>query len=78
MMPRSEEFLLDERNRSEAAHDAAREKWERFTSLPAIKAGRLYTADGNLLHRYGPRVVDGLELLARLIHPEAFPGKGHP
>ena len=47
----------------------AREKWERFTSLPAVKAGRLYTVDGNLLHRYGPRVVDGLELLARLIHP---------
>jgi iron complex transport system substrate-binding protein len=50
----------------------AREKWERFGSLPAIKAGRLYAADGNLLHRYGPRMVDGLELLARLIHPEAF------
>jgi ABC-type Fe3+-hydroxamate transport system substrate-binding protein len=28
--------------------------------------------DGNLMHRYGPRVVDGLEVLARLIHPEAF------
>ena len=28
--------------------------------------------DGNLMHHYGPRVVDGLELLARLIHPEAF------
>ncbi len=52
----------------------AREKWERFTSLPAIKGGRLHTADGNLLHRYGPRVVDGLERLARLIHPEAFTG----
>jgi cobalamin transport system substrate-binding protein len=52
----------------------AREKWERFTSLPAIKDGRLYTADGNLLHRYGPRIVDGLEQLARLIHPEAFTG----
>jgi ABC-type Fe3+-hydroxamate transport system substrate-binding protein len=26
-----------------------------------------------LLHRYGPRVVDGLEQLARAIHPEAFP-----
>ncbi len=49
-----------------------RAKWERFTSLPAVKAGRLYTTDGNLLHRYGPRVVDGLERLARLIHPEAF------
>jgi iron complex transport system substrate-binding protein len=62
----------------------AREKWERFTGLPAIKDGRLYTADGNLLHRYGPRIVDGLEQLARIIHPEAFTGaaglptKGHP
>ncbi|HEV8439851.1 MAG TPA: cobalamin-binding protein [Methylomirabilota bacterium] len=50
----------------------AREKWERFTSLPAVRAGRLYTADGNLLHRYGPRMVDGLEFLARLLHPDAF------
>ncbi|HET8578457.1 MAG TPA: cobalamin-binding protein [Methylomirabilota bacterium] len=50
----------------------SREKWERFTNLPAVRAGRLYTADGNLLHRYGPRVVDGLERLARLFHPEAF------
>lgn len=55
----------------------SREKWERFASLPAVKAGRLYSVDGNLLHRYGPRVVDGLELLARLFHPEAFPATGH-
>ena len=51
---------------------AAREQWQRLESLPAIRSGRLYAADGDLLHRYGPRVVDGLELLARLIHPEAF------
>jgi len=62
----------------------AREMWERFSSLPAVKEGRLYTADGDLLHRYGPRMVDGLEQLARLIHPEAFtraaalPAKAHP
>jgi iron complex transport system substrate-binding protein len=56
----------------------ARERWERFTSLPAIKGGRLHTADGNLLHRYGPRVVDGLEQLARIIHPEAFPAAAGP
>jgi iron complex transport system substrate-binding protein len=54
-----------------------REKWQRFTSLPAVKAGRLYTVDGNLLHRYGPRVVDGLELLARILHPGVLtPGPG--
>jgi len=52
---------------------AAREQWQRLESLPAIRSGRLYAADGNLLHRYGPRVVTGLEVLAHLIHPEAFP-----
>jgi iron complex transport system substrate-binding protein len=57
----------------------ARDKWERFTALPAVKAGRVYIVDGSLLHRYGPRVVDGLEQLARAIHPEAFAtGTGQP
>jgi iron complex transport system substrate-binding protein len=50
----------------------ARERWERFTELPAVKAGRVYTVSGDLMHRYGPRVVDGLEQLARLVHPDAF------
>jgi iron complex transport system substrate-binding protein len=59
-----------------ASHDAARSplvqaKWERFTQVPAVSAGRLHTVDGNLMHRYGPRMVDGLEVLARLL-PEAF------
>lgn len=54
---------------------SAREQWQRLQSMPAVSNGRLYTADGDLMHRYGPRVVVGLELLARLIHPEAF---GHP
>ena len=48
------------------------ERWRRLTSLPAIRAGRLRRVDGNLLHRYGPRVADGLAELARAIHPEAF------
>jgi iron complex transport system substrate-binding protein len=50
----------------------ARSTWERFTQVPAVSAGRLHTVDGDLMHRYGPRVVDGLEALARLIHPGAF------
>jgi cobalamin transport system substrate-binding protein len=46
-----------------------REPWERFTGLPAIRKGRLHAVNGDVLHRYGPRVVDGLEELARLFHP---------
>jgi iron complex transport system substrate-binding protein len=52
----------------------AREKWERFADLPAIRAGRLHSVDGDLFHRFGPRVVDALEILARLLHPAAFAG----
>jgi iron complex transport system substrate-binding protein len=50
----------------------AEEKWRRLGDLPAVKAGRLRSVNGDLLHRYGPRVADGLEQLARAIHPEAF------
>jgi len=67
-------FLARHGHSAAAATDlVARSQWERFTGLPAIRAGRLYPVDGDLLHRYGPRLVDGLELLAKLTHPEAFP-----
>ncbi len=37
-------------------------------SLPAVKNGRVYAIDGDLLFRPGPRIVDGIELVARLLH----------
>lgn len=49
-----------------------RDKWEALNQLPAVQARRVHAVDGNLLHRYGPRIVDGLAHLARLLHPEAF------
>lgn len=49
------------------------EKWDRLTSLPAIRSGRLHAVDGDLLHRQGARIAEALEELARLIHPDAFP-----
>lgn len=52
---------------------ASREKFARFASLAAVRTGRLHEADGDLMHRYTPRVVEGLERLARAIHPQAFP-----
>jgi len=44
-----------------------------FFDLPAVKNGRVYAVDANsYFARPGPRVVDGAELLAHLIHPELF------
>jgi iron complex transport system substrate-binding protein len=39
---------------------------------PAVRNGRVYVIDGELLTRPGPRLVDGLEQIARALHPEAF------
>ncbi|MFZ0064096.1 MAG: cobalamin-binding protein [Pyrinomonadaceae bacterium] len=39
---------------------------------PAVLEGRVIKIDGDLLVRPGPRAIDGLEQLARALHPEAF------
>lgn len=39
---------------------------------PAVKAGRVYGINGDFLSRPGPRLVDGLEQMARALHPEVF------
>jgi iron complex transport system substrate-binding protein len=45
----------------------------RFAALRAARTGRLYVADGNqYFNRPGPRLVESLEILAELLHPEAF------
>ncbi len=48
---------------------AARPGWE---GIAAVENGQVYPFDDNLVSRPGPRLVDGLEELARLLHPEAF------
>ncbi|MEJ5223548.1 MAG: cobalamin-binding protein [Anaerolineales bacterium] len=48
---------------------AARPGWD---GLTAVKEGRVLPFDDNLVSRPGPRLVDGLEQLARLLHPDAF------
>ena len=46
--------------------------WGRWPDLPAVAAARIYVVDSDLMDRPSPRIVEGLETLARLIHPERF------
>jgi iron complex transport system substrate-binding protein len=44
---------------------------EGWSDLPAVKAGHVYAFNGNAyFSRPGPRLVNGLEILARIIRPE--------
>jgi iron complex transport system substrate-binding protein len=47
----------------------ARPGWE---AIDAVKNQLIYAFDDNLVSRPGPRLVDGLEALAVLLHPELF------
>jgi iron complex transport system substrate-binding protein len=47
---------------------------EGWRELPAVKAGKVYAVNGHaFFSRPGPRLVDGLEILAQLVHPEISP-----
>ncbi|HEY0606058.1 MAG TPA: ABC transporter substrate-binding protein, partial [Herpetosiphonaceae bacterium] len=44
-----------------------------WQDLKAVRAGRVYLTDGNqFFNRPGPRLVESLEILAEIIHPQSF------
>lgn len=43
--------------------------WSHWTMLPAVQTRRLSWVDPDPIDRPGPRMVDGLAILARLFHP---------
>jgi iron complex transport system substrate-binding protein len=45
---------------------------EALRTSPAVLAGKVYKINDDHLVRPGPRAVDGLEEMARALHPEAF------
>ena len=54
--------------------DASRptRQWSDLKSIPAVKERRVYTYNSDKILRPGPRIGEGLEEIARLIHPECF------
>lgn len=44
-----------------------------WAGITAVQEGRIYPVDGDVMSRPGPRIVDGIESLARLFYPERFP-----
>jgi len=45
---------------------------QQWSMLTAVKKGSVYQLNEDLLLRPGPRIVDGLQLMAKILHPEAF------
>ena len=59
-----------ERSQQEMPALTAQPGWK---TLRAIREGQVYLTDGNqYFNRPGPRLVDSLEILAEILHPDAF------
>lgn len=48
------------------------QEWTRWKMIPAVKNGRIHLIDSDLIDRPSPRIIDGLEEMARILHPERF------
>ncbi|MBW1722345.1 MAG: cobalamin-binding protein [Deltaproteobacteria bacterium] len=51
--------------------EEARRDWMAWRSIPAVRKGRVCLIESDLIDRPSPRIVAGLERMARIIHPEA-------
>lgn len=47
-----------------------RDHWLAWPQIPAVRNGRLYVVDADLFDRPSPRLIDALETLVGLLHPE--------
>lgn len=52
--------------------DQIAKHWADLKSIPAVQQGRVYRYPSDKILRPGPRIGEGLEEIARLLHPECF------
>lgn len=46
--------------------------WNRFENIPAVTLNRVYCIDGDNVSQLGPRLYEGVEIIAKCIRPEIF------
>ena len=46
------------------------QQWNRWNTIPAVTEGRVFVIDSDLVDLPSPRIIDGLEAIAQILHPE--------
>ncbi len=55
---------------SEKIFESVKKQWEKWPEIPACRNHKIFLVDSNLFDRPTPRLVQGLEILLKLLHPE--------
>jgi iron complex transport system substrate-binding protein len=72
VVKRAPDFILLSTMDRSGLFEQQKAQWMRWQNIPAVKNDRICFIDSDLIDRASPRIVDGLEEMARLIHPELF------
>ena len=56
----------------ETVFEEVKARWMQWPAIPAVRRQAVFIAPTNIFDRPTPRLVDGLEQMARYIHPELF------
>jgi iron complex transport system substrate-binding protein len=72
ILKRSPEVIIISSMNPKGDYQKILQEWTRWRTIPAVKNGRIHLINSDLLDRPSPRIIDGLEALAKVLHPERF------
>lgn len=74
ILKRAPEVILVSSMNPDGDYEKVIREWKRWKTIPAVKRNRVHLIDSDLVDRPAPRIIEGLEQMARLFHPERFKG----
>lgn len=72
ILKRSPEVIVISSMNPRGDYQKVLQEWNRWKIIPAVRNGRIHLIDSDLIDRPSPRIIDGLEKLAKVLHPEKF------
>ena len=67
----SPEIIIITSMARQAGFEKVKRDWSQWPNLPAAQNQSIFLVDSDVFDRPSPRLMDGLELLVKLIHPDA-------
>lgn len=64
------EVLVFPVGKAEGISESEQQTWRQWSTMTAVKRGRLHQISADWLNRPGPRIAQGLESLAAILHPD--------
>jgi iron complex transport system substrate-binding protein len=68
------EVLVFPVGKAEGISESEQQTWRQWSTMTAVKRSRLHQISADWLNRPGPRIAQGLESLAAILHPDSTSG----